>query len=45
MSESTPTREAEEKYADVEGIYVDDDGNPRPKLAELSKSGSFKEDE
>lgn len=44
MSESTSSQDAEEKYADVDGIYVDDDGNPRPKLAELSKSGGSKDD-
>lgn len=38
MSEST-SGDTESKYADVEGIYVDDDGNPHPELAELSKSG------
>lgn len=42
MSESKTSQDAEEKYADVDGIYVDDDGNPRPELAELSKSGGSK---
>lgn len=45
MGEPTSAQDAEEKYAGVEGIYVDDEGDPRPKLAELSKSGGSGEDE
>lgn len=44
MSE-TSAQDAEEKYADVEGVYVDNDGKPRPKTETLSKSGVSDEDD
>lgn len=44
MSESTSVGDVEEEYADIEGVYVDDDGNPRPETEALSKSGGSEDE-
>jgi hypothetical protein len=39
MSEATDASGEKNRYDDVEGIYVDENGNPRAETEELSKSG------
>lgn len=47
MSESKPKSDEEQSpdYSGVEGIYLDEDGNPRPEMESLEKSGSSDQDE
>lgn len=44
MSKTKDTDE-ENRYDDVEGIYVDENGNPRAETEALSKSGESDEEE
>jgi hypothetical protein len=44
MSETKDSDGESNRYEDVDGVYVDEDGNPRAEVEALSKGGESDED-